>query len=131
MRHLNIQSEQYIKQNLMRIWLKDSCLEISPKGGIFYFKNQTKFKTLAIKPSTENQAISRTYRMGQTRNVQVFRLLWTDSVDERMVEILEQKEEVFENFADSSVIVKESVEIDKQICKNIIASEKERIKNII
>ena len=82
-----------------------------------------------LKPSTENQAISRTYRMGQTRNVQVFRLLCTDSVDERIVEILSAKEEIFENFANTSVVGKQSIEIDNQISKNIIAGEIERIKN--
>ena len=82
-----------------------------------------------LKPSTENQAISRTYRMGQTRNVQVFRLLCTDSVDERIVEILEQKEQIFENFANSSVVGKQSIEIEKQATQNIIEREKERINN--
>ena len=82
-----------------------------------------------LKPSTENQAISRTYRMGQTRNVQVFRLLCADSVDEKIVEILNQKTTIFENFADTSVIGEKSVEIDKQLSKKIVASEIERIKN--
>ncbi len=82
-----------------------------------------------LKPSTENQAISRTYRMGQTRNVQVFRLLCADSVDEKIVEILNEKTTIFENFANESVVGKSSVEIDKQTTKNIIKNEKERIKN--
>ena len=36
-----------------------------------------------LKPSIENQAISRAYRMGQARNVLVHRLLCPDSIDER------------------------------------------------
>lgn len=36
-----------------------------------------------FKPSIENQAISRAYRMGQTRNVLVYRLLCEDTVDEK------------------------------------------------
>lgn len=35
-----------------------------------------------LKPSTETQAISRAYRMGQTRSVLVHRLLTEDTVDE-------------------------------------------------
>ncbi len=84
-----------------------------------------------LKPSTENQAISRTYRMGQTRNVQVFKLLCENSVDERITEILSNKEKIFENFADVSVIGKKSVEIDAQTSKNIVASEVERLKKEI
>ncbi|MHA6564499.1 hypothetical protein ACX3UK_01680, partial [Lactobacillus gasseri] len=45
------------------------------------------------KPSTENQAISRAYRMGQNRNVMVYRLLTKESVDETMMEIIHEKEE--------------------------------------
>ncbi|MBQ9795619.1 MAG: DEAD/DEAH box helicase [Clostridia bacterium] len=81
-----------------------------------------------LKPSTENQAISRTYRMGQTRNVQVFRLLCENSVDERITEILVNKEKIFENFADVSVVGKKSIEIDAKTSKNIVLSEVERLK---
>jgi SNF2 family DNA or RNA helicase len=38
-----------------------------------------------FKPSIENQAISRSYRMGQTRNVLVYRLLCEDTVDEKRI----------------------------------------------
>lgn len=56
-----------------------------------------------FKPSTENQAISRAYRMGQSRNVLVHRLLADDTVDERITELLEGKQEIFDAFADESV----------------------------
>ena len=46
-----------------------------------------------LKPSIENQAISRAYRMGQTRNVLVYRLLCEDTVDERMTNLLEEKQD--------------------------------------
>lgn len=54
------------------------------------------------KPSTENQAISRVYRMGQTRNVIVYRLLTEKSIDETMMEILEHKTDVFNLYARDS-----------------------------
>ncbi len=81
-----------------------------------------------LKPSTENQAISRTYRMGQTRNVQVFRLLCADSIDEKIVEILNTKSTIFENFANTSVVGEQSLEIDKEASKAIVAQEKQRIE---
>ena len=57
-----------------------------------------------LTPALENQAVSRAYRMGQTRDVLVYRLLADDTVDERMMEILSQKQEAFDRFADDSVI---------------------------
>jgi SNF2 family DNA or RNA helicase len=54
------------------------------------------------KPSIEEQAIARAYRMGQVRKVQVHRLLTKDSVDERMREIQERKSLLFAEFARKS-----------------------------
>ncbi|AHH94535.1 DEAD/DEAH box helicase [Kutzneria albida] len=54
------------------------------------------------KPSTETQAIARAHRMGQTRKVHVHRLLAKDSVDERMREIIEAKQQLFEEYARKS-----------------------------
>jgi SNF2 family DNA or RNA helicase len=51
-----------------------------------------------LKPSIENQAISRAYRMGQARSVLVYRLLCDDTVDERIIDILAQKQEEFDAF---------------------------------
>ena len=81
-----------------------------------------------FKPSTENQAISRAYRMGQARNVLVYRLLCDDTVDERITDILKQKQETFDAFADQSVAADESVELDEKTFGDIIAEEIERIK---
>lgn len=80
-----------------------------------------------LKPSTENQAISRAYRMGQVRNVEVFKLLCENCVDERVVEILKTKDILFENFADKSVIGEKGIEITKKMTQSIIKQEKERI----
>lgn len=51
----------------------------------------------------QNQAISRAYRMGQTRKVFVHRLLCTDTIDERIMQILANKQRIFDAFADKSV----------------------------
>lgn len=55
-----------------------------------------------IKPSIENQAISRVYRMGQTRSVTVHRLLMEESIDERIMLLLKGKQDIFDKFADQS-----------------------------
>lgn len=80
-----------------------------------------------FKPSTENQAISRAYRMGQTRNVLVYRLLCENTVEEKMMERLENKQKTFDAFADKSEAAMETREIDDQAFGNIIQEEIERI----
>lgn len=80
-----------------------------------------------FKPSIENQAISRAYRMGQARNVLVYRLLCEDTVDERITEILEQKQAIFDAFADESVAGKESLNLDDSSFSGIIEDEIRRI----
>ncbi|MCX2730160.1 DEAD/DEAH box helicase [Saccharopolyspora sp. NFXS83] len=55
-----------------------------------------------LKPSTEDQAIARCHRMGQTRKVHVHRILAKDSVDERLTETLEAKSGLFDAYARES-----------------------------
>ena len=80
-----------------------------------------------FKPSIENQAISRAYRMGQARNVLVYRLLCEDSVDEKITELLEQKQAVFDAFADDSSVARESMELDEKGFGEIMQEEYKRI----
>ena len=79
-----------------------------------------------LKPSIENQAISRAYRMGQARNVLVYRLLCDNTIDERIMEMLAEKQAVFNAFADKSVAA-ENVEVDAKSLGNIIKEEIDRI----
>lgn len=79
-----------------------------------------------LKPSTENQAISRAYRMGQARNVLVYRLLCERTVDEKITDMLEEKQAIFDAFADKSVAT-EALEIDSETLGNIIQEEIDRI----
>ena len=68
-----------------------------------------------LKPSTESQAISRAYRMGQVRSVLVYRLLAADTIDERMDELLSDKQTVFRAFADPSVAAEETEAEERKI----------------
>ena len=79
-----------------------------------------------LKPSIENQATSRAYRMGQARNVLVYRLLCDNTIDERIMEMLAEKQAVFNAFADKSVAA-ENVEVDAKSLGNIIKEEIDRI----
>ena len=80
-----------------------------------------------FKPSIENQAISRAYRMGQARNVLVYRLLCENTVDESITELLENKQTIFDAFADKSVAAEKSVELDEKGFGQIIQDEIDRI----
>ncbi|MBG9981664.1 DEAD/DEAH box helicase family protein [Aerococcaceae bacterium DSM 111020] len=73
------------------------------------------------KPSTENQAISRAYRMGQTRDVIVYRLLTQDSIDESITEVLYHKTKIFNQYANDSIVSEayDRREIEEQSAKNI------------
>ncbi len=85
-----------------------------------------------FKPSIENQAISRAYRMGQSRNVLVYRLLCENTIDERIADLLEEKQAIFDAFADKSVAAanteKSEREVDETTFGKIIEEEIERIK---
>lgn len=81
-----------------------------------------------LKPSIEHQAVGRAYRMGQVRDVMVHRLLCDDTIDERILEILENKQTQFDHFADESAAGEEMMKLDeKQVMKDIIRAEQERL----
>ena len=81
-----------------------------------------------IKPSIEDQAMSRAYRMGQTRNVEVFRLLSDDSIDERILEILQTKQEIFDEFADESVVAQDAEKLTEgALSAQLIEEERKRL----
>ena len=81
-----------------------------------------------FKPSIENQAISRAYRMGQSRNVLVYRLLCEDTVDEKIMDMLREKQAIFDAFADQSSVAEETMELDEKSFNEIMREEAERIR---
>jgi superfamily II DNA or RNA helicase len=84
-----------------------------------------------VKPTLETQAIARAHRMGQIRRVQVHRLLATDSVDQRMLEILETKKELFDAYArrsDTAEALPEALDLaSPALARQVIAAERERL----
>lgn len=57
-----------------------------------------------FKPTTEWQAIKRVHRMGQTQRVLVHRLLASDTVDERMYDLIGKKALIFDDYARESAV---------------------------
>ncbi|RBY88241.1 ATP-dependent helicase [Blastococcus sp. TBT05-19] len=84
-----------------------------------------------VKPTMEAQAIARAHRMGQLRTVQVHRLLTQDSVDQRMLEILDSKARLFDEYARRSDIAEsspEAVDISEvALAREVVALEQERL----
>ncbi len=81
-----------------------------------------------LKPSIENQAISRAYRMGQARNVLVYRLLAENTLDERIIDLLAEKQEIFNAFADDSVAGVETMELDQTTLKEMMEEERKKLE---
>ncbi len=82
-----------------------------------------------LKPSMEEQAIARAYRMGQERGVTVYRLLSKDGIDERILEILKEKQKLFEDFADRSVAGDEDMKKNREAyLKEVMEEELERLE---
>lgn len=80
-----------------------------------------------IKPSIENQAIARAYRMGQVRDVLVYRLLADDTIDESILELLKTKQLQFDSFADESVVGEESLKPSESAwISKLVEEEKKR-----
>ncbi|WP_460490574.1 DEAD/DEAH box helicase, partial [Corynebacterium nasicanis] len=83
-----------------------------------------------VKPSIEAQAIARAHRMGQTSTVLVHRLIGDDTVDERMVEMLAGKAQLFDAYArpSESAQVDDAVDVTEgQLAEAIIRAERERL----
>ncbi len=55
--------------------------------------------------------------MGQTRKVFVYRLLCTDTIDERIMQILANKQRIFDAFADRSVAAEQ---VDQAFSREIM-----------
>ena len=52
-------------------------------------------------PAVENQATDRAYRIGQTRNVQVHKLVCSGTLEERIDDMLSEKQELAEQIVGS------------------------------
>jgi SNF2 family DNA or RNA helicase len=85
------------------------------------------------KPTIEDQAVARCHRMGQVRHVDVHRLLGEDSVDERMLEVLAGKAELFDEYVRLSAVKEASPDaIDvSDLDAMVVASQAEAERRIV
>lgn len=83
-----------------------------------------------VKPSIEAQAIARVHRMGQIATVQVHRLVADETAEERMLEMLAGKRQLFDTYArpSESAQVHDAVDISEpDLAAAIITQERERL----
>jgi superfamily II DNA or RNA helicase len=84
-----------------------------------------------VKPTMESQAVARAHRMGQVRKVQVHRILATESVDQRLLEILRSKDRLFDAYARRSDLAEstpDAVDVSEQaLARQIIEAEQQRL----
>ncbi|MFE1848752.1 DEAD/DEAH box helicase [Streptomyces sp. NPDC002387] len=84
-----------------------------------------------VKPTLEHQAVARAHRMGQVRAVQVHRLLAQDSVDERLLSILKNKDRLFDAYARRSDVAEatpDAVDVsDAALARRIVEEEQRRL----
>jgi SNF2 family DNA or RNA helicase len=63
-------------------------------------------------PATEAQAVDRTHRIGQTRNVMVYRLVARGTIEEKVMALKERKAELFANVMDEGNAFDTSLDAD-------------------
>jgi superfamily II DNA or RNA helicase len=63
-------------------------------------------------PATEAQAVDRTHRIGQTRNVMVYRLIAKDTIEEKVMALKARKAELFSSVIDSGSVFGAAIDAD-------------------
>ena len=63
-------------------------------------------------PATEAQAVDRTHRIGQTRNVMVYRLVATGTIEEKVMALKAQKAQLFTAVLDDDAMFSTALTAD-------------------
>lgn len=84
-----------------------------------------------VKPTLEAQAVARVQRMGQVRRVRVHRLLAADTCDQRLLDLLAHKTELFDAFARRSDVAEstpDAVDVSEpSLARRIVEEEQLRL----
>lgn len=106
---------------LLQIQAGGQGLNIQSASAVVLMEPQTK-------PSIEDQAIARAHRMGQTQRVLVHRLLARGTCDETLLELLGEKERLFDAFARrSSVKEASSQATETSLARAVVEAEQARL----
>ncbi len=83
----DFQSEKYLKTFILSIKAGGTGLNLTEANHVIHFD-------LWWNPAVEQQATDRAYRIGQKRNVMVYRLITKDSFEEKINEMIQAKKEL-------------------------------------
>ncbi|MBT7468914.1 MAG: DEAD/DEAH box helicase, partial [Candidatus Cloacimonetes bacterium] len=64
-------------------------------------------------PMTENQAIDRAHRIGQTKKVMIYKLITKNSIEEKIVALQKEKREMFENIIEDGQNVLKKIDVNE------------------
>ena len=63
-------------------------------------------------PATETQAVDRTHRIGQTKHVNVYRLVATNTIEEKVMALKDQKAKLFDAVMDDGAVFSSALTAD-------------------
>jgi SNF2 family DNA or RNA helicase len=63
-------------------------------------------------PATETQAIDRTHRIGQSKNVMVYRIVATDTIEEKVMALRDRKAKLFTSVIDDDGVFASALTAD-------------------
>ncbi len=123
-RHINLIANYLRNNQHSHVILTGSTINRSEVVAKFHVHNSTKVFLISLKaggtglnltaadyvfildpwwnPAAENQAISRAHRMGQDKNVFVYRFISSQSIEEKIILLQQKKKEIFNTFVNNN-----------------------------
>ena len=117
---------QLERENILDRFRRDpgpQCLLISLRAGGVGLNIQEASTVVLFdrwwNPAVENQAIQRAHRFGRERPLHVIRFIVLDSIEERISNIIVQKQELFENYIETAPNVEDS-RFSKELLEQVL-----------
>ena len=73
-----------------------------------------------LNPSVENQATDRAYRIGQEKDVEVLKLICKESIEEKIINLQDNKNSIIDSILDESIMKKNLNNLTKKDILNLL-----------